>query len=408
MKRLLIVFALAALAGFWLFVEGKLPGFTAREHSQKAAVAAPPPAVTVVKAGFADFQQSIQVTGTLVPREEILISPEIEGQRVLDVAVDEGDRVTKGQVLARLESATLEAQVAQNDATLARADAAIAQAESQITQAQARVEEARNALARAIPLRQSGALADATFDQREATSKTADATLVAARDGLKVARADRELAAAQRRELMWRMSRTEIKSPVDGIVSRRTARIGALASAAGDPLFRIISEGQVELDGEVPEALLSRLSAGQSALITVSGLGDVKGRIRLVSPEIDKNSRLGRVRILLDGMAQPRIGSFARASIITATGRGLSLPLAAVLNPPDGARVQVIDGDRVRVRSVVTGLQEGDRVEVKSGLAEGDLVVAKAGTFLRDGERVRPILPQQTVSSQQAPVSEDR
>jgi HlyD family secretion protein len=392
MKRLAFLAVLAASVAGWLYASGHLPGVAPHAAPKQAAVREPvAPAVTVAAVAPAPFRQTVQVTGTLVPREEILIAPEIEGYRLVEVLVDQGARVQKGEVLARLETATLEAQLAQNDATIARSVAAIAQAESQITTAEARVEEARNSLNRAEPLRKSGYLSESTFDQREALARTADAALVSARDGLRVATAEKSLAEAQRRELLWKMSRTEIKAPAAGIVSQRNARIGGLGSSAGEPLFRIIAAGEVELDAEVPEVQLAQLSPGQPATVMISGLADSTGRVRIVSPEIDRTTRLGRVRILLDPLERPRVGSFARGTVTTAERTGLSVPTSAVLFQGGGSRVQVVIDDRIVTKAVKTGLSEGDRVEIVEGLAAGDRVVAKAGTFLRDGDRVRPI-----------------
>ena len=111
-------------------------------------------------------------TGSLVAREEILVGPEVEGLRVTEVLADEGQRVKKGDVLARLVADTLDAQVAQNDASLARTTAAIAQAKSGIVQAEARLAESRNAYERAKPLRQGGHMTEAVFDQREQAARS--------------------------------------------------------------------------------------------------------------------------------------------------------------------------------------------------------------------------------------------
>ena len=140
----------------------------------------------------------------------------------------------------------------------------------------------------AKPLKKSGVISNAVFDQREMTARTASAQLVATRDGLKVAEAERAQVVAQRRELDWRRSNTEVKAPAEGIVSRRTARVGALASAAGEALFRIVADGAVELEAEVPESEIARLAEGQRAVITVTGIGDLQGRVRLVPAEIAK------------------------------------------------------------------------------------------------------------------------
>src|SRR5499433_3937036 len=141
-------------------------------------------AVTVAQAAPADFVETVLVTGSLVAREEILVGPEVEGLRITQVLADEGMRVTKGDVLARLVADTLDAQLAQNDAALARATASIAQARSSIVQAEARLVESRNAFERAKPLRQSGVMAESAYDTREQAARTAEAQLVAARDGL--------------------------------------------------------------------------------------------------------------------------------------------------------------------------------------------------------------------------------
>jgi RND family efflux transporter MFP subunit len=229
------------------------------------------------------------------------------------------------------------------------------------------------------------------FDQRQSAARTAAAQLVSARDGLTLSEAEHAQIEAQRRELSWRLGKTEIVAPVAGLVSRRNARIGALASGAADPMFRIIANGEIELDAEVPETELAGLKVGQKAVIAVAGVGQVEGRVRLVSPEVDRATRLGRVRIFLGDDERLRIGSFGRGTVVTATGEGLVVPAAAVLFAANGPQVQVVEDGRVATRGVTTGIESGGRIEITSGLLEGQSVVAKAGTFLRDGDAIRPV-----------------
>ncbi len=361
------------------------------------------PAVTVARVEQQSFIETVMVTGTLVPRDEILVSPEIEGFRVLDLKVDVGDTVKKGQILATLVPTTLQAQVAQSDASLARADAGIARTESAISEFEAKVKEADAALERARPLAKSGYLSESTFDTREATAKTMRAQLVAARDGLKVAQAEKQQVVAQRKELDWRLGNTDVKSPSDGIVSRRTARVGGVALAAGEPMFRIIARGEIELDAEVPEEPMAKVLVGQKADIEVAGVGRVPGTVRLVSPEVDKATRLGRVRIFLGVDPRIRIGAFGRGEISTAEGKGLAVPMSAVLHDEKGATVQIVRQSKVVSSPVKTGLIAGGKIEIREGVALDDLVVARAGTFLRDGDAVRAIEPKATVS--EAPAS---
>ena len=306
-----------------------------------------------------------------MPRDEILVAPEVEGFRVLELKVDEGDRVKKGDVLATLVQESLDAQLAQNDASLARAEAAISKAKSQIVETTARLDEANAAFERAKPLARSpGYLSGSTYDQRQAAAKTTQAQLVAARDGLKLAQAEKAQVEAQRRELVWRRDNTQVTAPADGLVSRRTARIGGMASVAAEPMFRIIARGEVELDAEVIETELGKIAAGQKAHIKVAGNGEVAGTVRLVSPEVDKTTRLGRVRMFLGDDPKLRIGSFARGTIDTAQSHGLALPSSAVVFDGDGAFVQVVSQGRVARRAIETGLVAGGLVEVHQGIGE--------------------------------------
>lgn len=403
MKKLVIALLVMAAVGAGVYLVPQLDVFQQLRGSGPAASkgdtpTTPPPAVSVVEVVTAEFTETAVVSGSLVPRDEILVTPEVEGFRVLDLRVDESDRVKKGDVLATLVSESLDAQIAQNDASLARADAAISRARSEIVAATARLEEATSAFERAKPLQNSGYLSKSTFDQREAAATAAQAQLVATRDGLKLAQAEKGQVEAQRRGLEWRLANTKVTAPEDGIVSRRDARIGALASSSAKPMFHIIARGEIELDAEVIETELARITVGQKARINVAGVGEVTGTVRLISPEINADTRLGRVRIFLGDDPKLRIGGFARGVIDTAEARGLAVPTAAVVFDSAGAFVQVVRDGRVQRRVIETGLVAGGLVEVREGLALGDVVVAKAGTFLRDGDAVRPVHPNSKIS----------
>ena len=259
--------------------------------------------------------------------------------------------------------------------------------------------EARNAFERAKPLRTAGHMSESAYDQREQAARTAEAQLVAAQDGLKVAEAEKAQIEAQRRELMWRRGRSEVLAPADGIISRRIARVGGFAAGSAEPMFRIVANSEIELDAEVVETRLAGVRQGQDARVEVTGLGTIAGKVRLVSPEVDKATRLGRVRIFLGDNPGLRVGAFARGTIETAKGSGLAVPASAILYGADGGawcRWCATAGSR-RARSR-RAWRPASLVEVKEGLSEGDLVVARSGTFLRDGDAVRPVLSRTTVS----------
>ena len=369
-------------------------GAYAAETPELARTSAPAPAVSVVAARRREIVERAVVTGTLVPRDEILVAPEVEGLRITALLAEEGDRVARGQVLARLSLEMIETQEASNAAVLARAQAAIVQARSQIVQAEAAQVEARLSLERAESLSRTGNATAATLEQRVSAAQGADGRLASAKAGLELAQADVATARAQGQEIALRRARTDIRAPEAGIVNRRTARIGATATAIGEPLFRLIARGEIELEGDVPETALPRLAAGDPARLDLEEGRSLPGRVRRVYPEVDRATRLGKVRIALDPDPALHIGAFARGTVEVARRTGVAVPLAAVLYGADGAAtVLVVENGRVAARRVATGLSAEGFTEIREGVAGDETVVARAGSFLRDGDRVRAVLP---------------
>ena len=351
---------------------------------------AKPPAVTVTEAKKISFVDNVLVTGSLVPREEVLVGPEIDGYRLTELLAEEGDHVQKGQVLAKLSREILEAQLAQNAASLSKTKAATDQVHNQIVESEATLRQVEDAYNRVKPLRESGVASQATFDDREAAFRTARARLAAQKEGLKFAEAEQILMRAQRQELEIKLGRTDIRAPADGVVSRRMARMGAVSSSAAEPLFRIIKDGEIELDAEVPEFYMTKLKAGQRARVELEGAGERTATVRLVSQEVNTSSRLGRVRIFLGDAADLRIGMFAKAMIDAGQRDAVGVPSTAVLYQNDSATVLAVLDGKVRERTVKPGLLSGDSVEIKEGLKEGEVVVMRAGSLLRSGDIISP------------------
>ncbi len=389
----LVVLAVLAAAPFAAHADTAAQESGAVDQSQL-------PAVSVAEVKRGSFTETILVTGSLVAREEVLISPQVDGYRIIELLAEEGDRVKAGQVLARLDRNTLEAQLAQLNAQLARADAAISQARSLIVQNEASQKQADAAFARVKDLIKTGASTQSTYDEREAAARTAVASVTSAKDGLILAQAEKTQIEAQIRESKVRLGYTDILTPSDGLITRRTARLGAMASLSSDPMFRIVTKGEIELDAEVPEAYLPKLRLGRSAIISVAGVDDRRGAIRLISSEVDKATRLGKVRIFIGDDPALRVGAFARGVIETSSSDGLGVPPSAVLYTADGAAVQVVQDGKVMTRRVKLGLRTADAVEIREGLTEGQLVVARSGTLLREGDRVRPVLNTTTAVSE--------
>ncbi len=364
------------------------PGFDAAAAETLRVVE--PPAVTVVPAVKREFVDRLFVSGTLVAREEAQVAARIDGLAIVELDAEDGDRVKAGQVLARLDRSQLDALLAENDAATKRADAAIDQAKSLIVQSQAQVQFANADFDRAHKL-EAGVMAASTVEQREMAMKTAQAQLAAAQFALGVAEADRKSRDAERQELQVRIDRTEVKAPVAGIVSRRSARLGASASTSGEPLFRIIEDGAVDLEADVPEQTLAKLAVGMPAELKLPGVeGAVSGRVRLVNQEVDKASRTGKVRIALDDVSRAHVGAFASGQVELARRVGVGVPATALERDGDEARLDVVRDGKVEVRQVKAGVTDGGWVEIQAGLAEGEGVVERAAAFLRAGDRVRP------------------
>jgi HlyD family secretion protein len=184
---------------------------------------------------------------------------------------------------------------------------------------------------------------------------------------------------------------TSILAPASGTLLSAPAVSGEMATARGEPLFRIMVNSDTDLSADVPAKDASRLTVGQKAKIKVAGTDESLGQVRLVSTMIDPATQLGQVRVALQRNPSFRVGAFARAIIETERTCGVSIPQSALLFGPDGAVVQVVKDNRVETHLVSVGLFALDSVQIRQGLSEGEMIVARAGAFLRDGDRVRPV-----------------
>ncbi|PCE30792.1 hypothetical protein BZL54_19330 [Burkholderia ubonensis subsp. mesacidophila] len=335
------------------------------------------PRVSVVAAAPAEFARTIRLTGTIVGRDDIAIGTPLQDQRVSAVLVDEGDHVKAGQMLARLDTTTLDARVRDARAAADRARAAVAQQ-------QALGDDAQSAWRRVAPLAGSGAMSDQQIDQHRAQADAAAA-------GLRAARADHEQALARLDEARAQLDKAAIRAPMDGVIASRAARVGALAGS--EPLFRLIGRGELEFDGDAVERDLYALHAGQKARVTLpDSQGAVDGAVRLVAPRIDPQSRMGKVRIALSDASRFRSGGFARAELVAErTTVAVAVPQRAVTFDPQGAAfvMRVDVSGRVARHAIVAGRRDGERVEVRGGLKAGERVVASASALVRDGDVVQ-------------------
>jgi HlyD family secretion protein len=351
-----------------------------------------PMATTLARAERHSITETLEVTGSLVAREEVVVGAEVDALRIVEILADVGDRVEQGQVLARLDSTMLRIQLAQNTSMIAIAEASVAQMEASIAETQANEAEAADALRRTQTLGATGTTSPVQLLARETQAKVATAKATAAEENLRMAKAEEAFAEAQRSEINLKIARTELKAPTAGTISHRAARLGAVAATGGEPLFRLVRDSEIEFDAEVPETVLSQIVPGQNVEVWLSGVSEaISGYVRLVDPTVDKTTRLGRVAVALSPHPAMRAGVFARGNITLGRRQALTVPLSAVLFRKDGAYVQLATNNIVELRNVETGFKRGTRVEIVNGLIEGQEVVVRAAGFARPGERIMPV-----------------
>jgi len=188
-----------------------------------------------------------------------------------------------------------------------------------------------------------------------------------------------------------------LRAPAAGLVTRSTAMVGAVASPIpmprAEPLYRIMIDGEIELEVDVPSIHVPKLRADgrQTARVEVENGTELSGRVRLVPGEVDQMTQLGRVRLSIDHNPSLRVGMFARAAIDASRSCGVAVPRSAVSYRTEGTSVQVIRNGVVETKRIVTGLTSDTDIEISDGLKEGEIVVASAGTSLHDGDAVTPV-----------------
>ena len=190
---------------------------------------------------------------------------------------------------------------------------------------------------------------------------------------------------AQQQQGGSRTGPVSLRAPAAGLVTEVRTIVGAPASPQAGPMFRIAVNNEIELDAEVPSVHILKLNPGATARISRDGAPDLVGRVRLVSPQIDRTSQLGKVRIALTSNPSLKVGMFARANIDAKRSCGVAVPHTAI----DRLTVQVVKGNTIETRKVRVGLSSETSTEILEGLDVGEIVVADAGTSLHDGDQIK-------------------
>ncbi len=351
-----------------------------------------PPSVTVSAVTKRMMNERLVVNGSVKPVQEVAVGTDVAGLLVTELSADVGDVVKAGDVLARLDTSSLETLLAQNVAQQAQNAASVAQAEAQILDAQVGVKQAKDQYERAVSLAKSGVTTSASRDTATNGYDSAKAKLNTANQGLEAAKAQGGLVAAQRKEVELRISKAEVKAPADGLILARTAQLGAVVSGGAGPLFRIARDGKYEAVADVAENALPRIALDMPATLNLSGIDEpIKGKVRRVDPEIDAATRLGKVRVEIDADPRIRPGAFANIDIQIANREALSVPASGLVYASKDAFLQIVKGGVVETRKVKLGIRAGKYVEILEGAVAGEDVVERAGTFIANGDHVTAV-----------------
>ena len=315
--------------------------------------------VTVATAAQTDLPRVISASGSVSAWEEVPVGAETGGLVATQVLVDEGQYVRQGQALVQLNTALLSAQVRQQQAAL------------QTAQANASRDDA--ALARAQELKDRGFLSQASLDTALANQRSSQAGVAQARASLSSSQTQ--------------LSQATIRAPVSGLIISRSVTRGQIV-AAGTELFRVVRDGRLELDAQVPETDMPLLRSGMNATVTSDQAGGTTGTVRIVTPEVNPETRLGVARISLAAGNGLRPGMFARATIDAGTQPGVTVPTASVLYRENRAGVFLVGADSTVTFVPVEVVGRDDRNTSVGNIQPGARVVVEGAGFLNEGDRV--------------------
>jgi HlyD family secretion protein len=374
--------------------------------SREASESGPVVSVQAVRVTRSEIQLRIASDAVLYPLHEAAIVPKVSAP-VLKFFVNRGDRVRAGQLLATLENRDLAAAVAENKGAFEQAQAnyenttasdlpeQIQKAELEVRSAKANLQASRQLYDSSKKLYEQGALARVQLNQAEVGLTQSQAQFQNAEQQLeklqsvgKAAQskaAQGQLAAAKGRYegAQAQMGYSEVRSPIDGVVTDRPFYPGEMASSTS-PLITVMNVSQVIARAHIPESQAQLLKVGDAADLAVPGAAaSLRGKVTVVSPALDPNSTTVEVWVqAANPHGQLKPGSGIRLTIVAqAVKDALVIPSEALLTAQDGSTsVMVAQGDKPERRPVKTGIREGDTVQITGGLRSGEQVVT-AGAY---------------------------
>jgi HlyD family secretion protein len=335
-----------------------------RGKPHSAAAPDPPPLVTVVTATTQKLSAKLVIVGTVEPVVKIDLGVR-EAGTLAAVTVNIGDHVTKGEVLASLDTGQLAPDVAA--------------AEARLRMAEAKGAATASAYERVADIRATGAIAPEQIDDRAADAAARQANIG-------IAKAD--LAAAQAR-----LADAAVIAPTDGVIAARDAEVGQYAAPGGPPLFTLIGNEGLIFRATIPQDQIRLMAPGMAVTLDLPG-GTVTGKMIGADPAVDASTHLGTIRVALPRNPALRVGAFIEASVDLGRHTLMAVPQTALVAGAGGFHVVVVEHGIAVFHPVTLASLPGNAsslVPIASGVAPGDVIVADAGASLLNGQRVRPV-----------------
>lgn len=333
------------------------------QKTESETTPAPKAALTVTTATSTHrtLANAIEAQGQITPWQEAIISAKVNGVSLIELRAEVGDKVKRGQLLARFDTRTVAAELAQARANLAQATA-----------------NAKQTLAnrdRIVRMQGKGAISEQDLQLANTQVEMADA--------------QREMAQAQVNALEIRLKDCEVQAVDDGVISARNATLGQVAPA-GAELFRLIRQERLEWQAQLNPQQMSQVSPGLPVNITLTDGTRITGKVRQLAPAFETQTRLGVAYVALDSNGSARAGMFASGLIRLAENTSLVVPAEAVVLRDGRSTVFRVDNEGIVTQvDVDTGRRDGALVEIRGGLTTNETVAVRGAGFLVDGDRVR-------------------
>jgi membrane fusion protein, multidrug efflux system len=335
--------------------------------------------VEIVKPKTVQSTRPMVLTASLQPLAETVIFSRANGY-VESFAVDIGERVKAGQVLAVIETPELDQQLDQAKAEQLRREAALGQAQTQ-------AEYAKTSLARYERLRPAGIASQQELDQKVAESRVQEANVTAAAANIEVGRADV-------RRLQQLKSFARVTAPFAGIIVQRQVERGALVQPAATPLFRLADTDTLRAFVQVPQDLAVHVQPGGAAQVSVREYPgrNFPGTVTRAAGALDPATRTLTTEIRVDNTKHELLaGMYAEASLSIESSHSVyEVPATTLYNDADGLRVAIVDdADTIRFKTITLERDAGATLQISNGLRASDRVIKLADVTLREGDKVR-------------------